>query len=130
MAPSTAQSPGRRCRAGLWGWGPAWGLYKQLAGQTSSPGHTECDDSCPPGSHCFYGICFCDSDTELSPDPEVPDLEASSDTGEAGRNLSSMLGPLQILSVVPGGNLGQCGRKGAGSNGTGETWESEDSWGS
>ena len=60
----------------------------------------------------------------------MPDLEASSDTGEAGRNLSSMLGPLQILSVVPGGNLVQWGRKGAGSNGTGETWESEDSWGS
>ena len=45
-----------------------------------------------------------------------------SDTGEAGRNLSSMLGPLQVLSVVPGGNLRQWGRKGAGSNGSCGSW--------
>lgn len=101
-------------------------LYKKLASQDSNPGYTDshCGDTCPPGSHCSYGLCFCDSDTELSPDTEVLDLEASSDTADAARNLSGLVGPLQVLTVVPGAPLGKCGKESAGTNETGETGES------
>ena len=42
-------------------------LYQKLVG-TGAPGHyeAECDDSCPQGSHCVWGICFCDTGSSLS----------------------------------------------------------------
>ena len=38
-------------------------LYRQLVGQKVGQQYLggECQDGCPPGSHCSFGLCFCDA---------------------------------------------------------------------
>ena len=38
-------------------------LYLQLIGEETTPGYDgkTCGEGCPEGSHCSYGVCFCDS---------------------------------------------------------------------
>ena len=43
--------------------------YRELLGQELGQAYLEdqCPDGCPPGSHCSYGLCFCDSGKEQVP---------------------------------------------------------------
>jgi len=42
-------------------------LYQELLGEDSNAGYAEknCEGGCPEGSHCSYGICFCETEIVL-----------------------------------------------------------------
>eukprot|EP00092_Neocalanus_flemingeri_P070746 GFUD01086867.1.p1 GENE.GFUD01086867.1~~GFUD01086867.1.p1 ORF type:complete len:252 (+),score=46.29 GFUD01086867.1:120-875(+) len=42
-------------------------LYQDLVGEDVNPGYADktCEGGCPEGTHCSYGLCFCETDIAL-----------------------------------------------------------------